>query len=195
MLSLSAQTLTKTLPYKPIIINNEYFFATFPLVSKMDDKSNQNSEIPTLTDSQEKVLSLLFVFSGTLSVLGSSIIVFKILKNLKKATPYDRLMLGLSGFDIVASLTYILTPFILPQETSMRVWARGTDGTCTFLGFLSQLSFAAVFYNCMLSFYYLLTVRFGVSPLERATNARAMIQSCLLILLGGYCRYGTYHAV
>ena len=128
----------------------------------MDDKSNQNSEIPTLTDSQEKVLSLLFVFSGTLSVLGSSIIVFKILKNLKKATPYDRLMLGLSGFDIVASLTYILTPFILPQETSMRVWARGTDGTCTFLGFLSQLSFAAVFYNCMLSFYYLLTVRFGI---------------------------------
>jgi hypothetical protein len=127
----------------------------------MDDDLTP-SEIPSLTDDQEIVLSLLFVFSGTLSVLGSSTIVYKVLKNREKATPYDRLMLGLSGCDIVASLTLILGPFLLPQETSPRVWARGTDATCTMLGFFAQLAFASIFYNCMLSFYCLLTVRFGV---------------------------------
>jgi hypothetical protein len=118
--------------------------------------------IDHLSDTQVKVLSLLFIFSATLSILGSSTIVLKVVRNRSKSTPYDRIMLGLSGCDVVASLSWILTPFLLPEETSPRVWARGTDTTCTILGTLTQFGYAAIFYNLVLSVYYLLTVRFGI---------------------------------
>ena len=100
------------------------------------------------------------------------------------STPYDRIMLGLSVFDVIASLTFALTPFMAPEyhnnndvgqqlnsssssgggykALSSRVWSVGNDSTCTILGFLQQLSFAAVWYNCMLSYYYLATIRFGM---------------------------------
>ena len=68
-----------------------------------------------IDDNQEKVVSILFVFSGTLSVVGSSTIVYKVLKNRANATPYDRLMLGLSSCDILASLNFMMAPFLVPE--------------------------------------------------------------------------------
>lgn len=115
-----------------------------------------------LKDGQEVALSLCFISSATLSIIGSSTIVWKVVANRKRATAYDRLMLGLSLSDIVASISHWLTPLFLPTETSSRPFAIGNDGTCTFLGFLTQLGFAPVLYNGFLSFYYLLTIRFGV---------------------------------
>ena len=127
-------------------------------------KATLDPEISTLTDGQEIGLSLLGVASATFSLLGSSVIVYKVLARMKqkRATPYDRIMLGLSGCDIVASVGFGLAPILLPQETSQRVWAKGNDATCTFVGFLYQLGFSAVWYNGLLSFYYLLTVKFGI---------------------------------
>jgi hypothetical protein len=121
-----------------------------------------SSQISDLSDGQEIALSLLSIFSGTLSILGSSTIVYKVIKNRTKTTPYDRIMFGLSSCDIVASFSYASAPFLAPEETSQRVWAKGNDATCTFSGFLTQFAFSSIWYNCMLSFYYLLTVRFGV---------------------------------
>lgn len=119
-----------------------------------------------LSREQDIALVLLQIFSSTLSLIGSSIIVFKILRSLhrsKSSTPYDRIILGLSSCDIVSSFTYMLAPFLLPRATSNRVWAFGNETTCTWLGFLAQLAcYWAIWYNCVLSFYYLLTVRFGV---------------------------------
>ena len=79
-----------------------------------------------------------------------------------KVGPYDRLLLGLSMCDIISSLTYALTPFLLPRDTSDRAWASGTEATCTALGFLTQFSYSALVYNGLLSLYYLLTVRYAV---------------------------------
>ena len=124
----------------------------------------------SLTNSQEIVLSLLYLFSAILSILGSSTIVYKVLGDRSKATSYDRLMLGLSICDIIASLGWALTPFLLPRETSTNPWAIGNDTTCTFLGFITQLGFSAVLYNMFLSFYYLLTVRYGVKRDSFARN-------------------------
>ncbi len=119
-----------------------------------------------LTANQEIVLILFQVLSSSLSLIGSSLIVFKILRNLnrnKSSTPYDRIILGLSSCDIVSSITYAVSPFLLPSATSKRAWALGTDTTCTWIGFLAQLAcFWSIWYNCVLSFYYLLTVRFQV---------------------------------
>ena len=150
-----------------------------------------DSDINHLTDTQEKILSLLYVFSGALSAVGSSTIVYKVLKNRRKATPYDRLMLGLSSCDLVASLNYMWMPFLLPEDTSLRVWARGTDTTCTMIGFFTQFSFAAIFYNCILSFYYLLTVRFGVKRQEFSKRYEPYFHTFTLFFFTATARFAT----
>jgi len=122
----------------------------------------------SLSDSQEKILILLQIGSAILSVSGSGVIVCKILRSMKRSSsPYDRIILGLSSCDFVSSFTYAVGPFLLPSDTSQRVWAFGNDTTCTWLGFFAQLACLwAIWYNCVLSFYYLLTVRFKVKRRE-----------------------------
>jgi hypothetical protein len=115
-----------------------------------------------MSDGQEIAMSLLYVTSSVLSILGSLTIVFKVLSERNRATSYDRLMLGLSCSDIVSSLGWLMTPFLLPKETSPRVWAVGNNATCSFLGFLTQLGFSSVLYNGFLSYYFLATIRHGV---------------------------------
>lgn len=119
-----------------------------------------------LSDDREKVLILLQLCAASLSLIGSCTIVFKILRGLYRnhtTTPYDRIILGLSSCDIVASITYGIGPFLLPSDTSLRVWTFGTAATCQGLGFFNQASAIwSMWYNCILSYYYLLTVRFQV---------------------------------
>lgn len=123
-----------------------------------------------LSDQQEITLVLLQFCSAILSLIGSSTIVFKIIRNLsrtKSSLPYDRIILGLSSCDIASSLTYAVSPFLLPRETSPRAVALGNQSTCTYIGFMSQcVCLWAIWYNCILSFYYLLTVRFQVKRKE-----------------------------
>jgi len=123
-----------------------------------------------LSDGQEIILVVLQICSALLSLMGSSTIVYKIARSLykkQKTTPYDRIILGLSSCDIAASITYAIGPFMLPSETSKRVFAMGNDFTCGVLGLLMQLPCIwAIWYNCMLSYYYLLTVRFQVKRNE-----------------------------
>eukprot|EP00934_Nitzschia_sp_Nitz4_P002311 Nitzschia sp. Nitz4//scaffold402_size10731//6926//8110//NITZ4_009060-RA/size10731-processed-gene-0.7-mRNA-1//1//CDS//3329551076//2311//frame0 len=130
---------------------------TFPSASPQYEM-----EPSSLSNTQEKVLILLSIVGGSLSILGSSAIVYKTLSKGFQRGPYDRLMLGLSVCDIVSSLNLALSPFMLPSATSQRVWATGNDATCSMNGWFYQFSFSATLYNGMLSYYYLLTVRFGV---------------------------------
>ena len=130
------------------------------------DAADELASSKDLSANQEIVLILFQILSSVLSLIGSSLIVFKILRIInrnKSSTPYDRIILGLSSCDIVSSITYAVSPFLLPSATSTRVWALGNDTTCSWIGFLSQLAcFWSIWYNCILSFYYLLTVRFQV---------------------------------
>lgn len=115
-----------------------------------------------LSTSQEKVLSCTAAITGALSICGSSLIMMRVIKNRGSLNPYERIMFALSFCDIIASLNYALSPFLMPAETSTRVWAVGTDGTCNLLGFLQQFSISAILYNGILSFYYFMTVRKGL---------------------------------
>jgi hypothetical protein len=129
----------------------------------MADRDDEGIVYVFMSDDQEIVVSILYVISSTLSIMGSSTIIFKVLRDRTHATSYDRLMLGLSCTDIVSSLGWMLTPFLLPKQTSPRVWAIGTDATCSFLGFVTQLGFSSILYNGFLSYYFLATIRFGVN--------------------------------
>jgi hypothetical protein len=119
--------------------------------------------VSTLTDTQEKILSLLPILPSLLSIIGSLTIVHMVVTSKRKTTPYKRLLLGMSLCDIVSSLSIPFWAFLLPQESvsHSRVWAMGNQASCTALGFFSQFAFSGILYNGMLSYYYLLTVRFA----------------------------------
>jgi hypothetical protein len=113
----------------------------------------------SLTVGQETAMAFFPIFSGLLSVIGSSVIIFQVTCKSKRVTPYKRILFGLSSCDIVASLTYAIQPFFVPAN-SRRYWAIGNDTSCTILGALTQFAFSAVWYNGFLSYYYLATIRF-----------------------------------
>jgi len=114
----------------------------------------------SMSDGQHISLIVIELCSASLSVLGSSTILFKIIRDRTKngrMTSYDRIILGLSSCDIVASITWPLTGFLKPRTTGFP-WAFGTAAGCQARGFLSQLALSGWWYNCVLSYYFLLTV-------------------------------------
>jgi Serpentine type 7TM GPCR chemoreceptor Srv len=115
----------------------------------------------TLTDAQEKLLVLLPFFPAVVSIAASSTIIYLVCKS-GFDTPYKRILFGLSVSDIVISVLIPLQPFLVPIATSQRTWASGNHATCTLLGTIMQLAMSSLLYNGMLSYYYLLTIRFGV---------------------------------
>eukprot|EP00980_Cylindrotheca_fusiformis_P011757 scaffold2799_cov117-Cylindrotheca_fusiformis.AAC.4 len=116
-----------------------------------------------LTDPQEMLLAILPIPSAILSIFGSSLILFIAKKSREKRrwTPYTRLLLGLSIFDIFSSATMAVSTFLRPND-SHRIWSFGNDTTCSIIGFLTQATHSSACYNVMLSFYFLLTARFGL---------------------------------
>ncbi|CAJ1947341.1 unnamed protein product [Cylindrotheca closterium] len=115
------------------------------------------------SDTIQTVLSFLMVPTGILSTWGSSCIIRSIRKE-RKWSPYRRLMIALSICDIFSTVAYVLQPFLGPRE-SPYAYAQtiGNDATCTLMGAWSQLTFMAHWYSAALSFYFVSTVRYGVS--------------------------------
>lgn len=154
-----------------------------------------DDRLSTLTIPQEKILSLLGVIPGFLSILGSSTIIYKNIRNYGEAGPYDRLLLALSVCDIVATISFVLAPFLIPAgdfSKSARVYAIGTPGTCSALGWMTQFGFSAIVYNGALSFYYLATVRFKVSRQRFAERYEKWIHCSILLFFFGTATMGAF---
>ena len=83
----------------------------------------EDERLTSLSDAQQIILCVLMIFSGCLSVFGSATIIYRVIKNPTGTNSYNRIMLGLSFFDILASMSLITTPFLLPAESSHRIWA------------------------------------------------------------------------
>lgn len=116
-----------------------------------------------LSDAQEKVLAILPIPSAILSIFGSATILYMCCRtrNERKWTTYTRLLIGLSICDILSSLTLGVAAFLRPRD-NLRVWTFGNEATCSAIGFLTQFSYSGLFYNAMLSFYFLLSARFRI---------------------------------
>mmetsp|Transcript_13916 Transcript_13916/g.33643 ORF Transcript_13916/g.33643 Transcript_13916/m.33643 type:complete len:496 (+) Transcript_13916:51-1538(+) len=117
---------------------------------------------------QQKLLSILFLPSCILSVIGSAFIIRNIREEGKR-TPYRSIMLWTSICDIIASAGIFLQPFLPPaNRPDTYVWAFGNDASCNALGFVTQFAFSAHMYAGLLSYYFLMTVRHGVKQHEFA---------------------------
>ena len=114
-----------------------------------------------LSDVQEMVLSILTIPSAVLSIFGSACIIYMSLqtRNKEKWTPYFRLLMGMSMCDIISSMTLAVAAFLRPREND-RVWTFGSEATCSAIEMLTQFSYSGLFYNSMLSLYFLLSTLF-----------------------------------
>ncbi|CAJ1961595.1 unnamed protein product [Cylindrotheca closterium] len=128
--------------------------------------SEEVAYMPTIL--QQKLLSILFVPSCILSMIGSGFII-KNIREEGKRTPYRSIMLWTSICDIIASIGIFMQPFLPPaNRPDTYVWAIGNDASCNFLGFITQFAFSAHMYAGLLSYYFLMTVRHGVKQHEFA---------------------------
>jgi amino acid transporter len=112
--------------------------------------------------SQQVAISAAQLSTSLLSLVGSSLIIHNV-RRIKKKTPYRRILLALSACDIISTIGWLMQPFLTPRNApDPWVWAIGNDATCVMLGALSQFGFSAHWYSGMLSFYFLLKVKFGM---------------------------------
>ncbi|KAL3926474.1 MAG: hypothetical protein SGBAC_013463 [Bacillariaceae sp.] len=125
---------------------------------------------------QEEVLALWMIVAGCLSAVGSFFTLYRIIKSPKSTSSYDRIVLGLSAFNLISAVSYVLTPFLLPSDgASPRIWSIGNQVSCSFLGWLTQLSFASVSYTCALSSYFVAMIKFRIHGDEFAIRFEAFI--------------------
>jgi len=103
-------------------------------------------------DIWETAYTVLSICSPSLSTIGSTTILYKIIRDRLKdgsTTPYDRFMVGVSCGDIIASIYFAMSQFL---------WKNPSPASCKADGILVMLAGGSVWYNGLLSFYFLLTV-------------------------------------
>lgn len=117
-----------------------------------------------MTTSQEIIVAALTVLGGSLSLLGSTTIIYNIISKKKfKRDSYHRLLLGTCAFDVISSIGWITHTFAAPKDTSSRFLSIGNVASCTASGFLIQWSISYMIYNACLAIYFLVTIRYNLS--------------------------------
>ena len=119
-----------------------------------------------LTIAQQKAVAILPIFSAAASVLGSTAVITSVLHEYhrNRINPYLRIMLALSSSDVLSSIIVALDGFVVPAESSDRIWVIGNKTTCIVTATFWQLAVCGViFYSGYLSFYFLLTIRYGMT--------------------------------
>jgi len=104
--------------------------------------------------------------TGTLSIMGSSTIIYSILSDRERRLSriYHRLLLGMSIFDIVFSVAKVASTMPIPKDTIPNIYgASGNQATCNAQGFFIQFASGTQVYNAALCIYYLLVIKYGKS--------------------------------
>jgi len=103
---------------------NETTSATFDVSAfqQEDVRTLHPLEISSLTDTHEKILTLLPIVPCFLSVMGSGSILHFILRD-KKHSPFRRILFAMSACDILSSIVWACQAWLVPKETSQWVWA------------------------------------------------------------------------
>ena len=115
--------------------------------------------------SKTKVLSLMIApsITGCISAFASTALIVSIFRSRQKlSTIYRRLIFCLSAFDILQSISQVLTSLPMPAGTISG--AIGNDITCDIQGFFISIGICgAVLYSLSLTVYFLLVVKYDMN--------------------------------
>jgi hypothetical protein len=149
----------------------------------MTDPALRAFELEMLTQPQRYALAITKIFSATLSLLASSIIIYKVylrnrehkkrstscvqsgsLRSIPKhdITTYHRMLVGISILDIMYSFWSALGVISVPPSSG-DVFAHGTIASCSTQAFFIQLMPSIVLYMAALNTYFMLKIRYNVS--------------------------------
>jgi hypothetical protein len=128
-----------------------------------------------MTRSHQIAIAVTHGAAGLLSVIGSGLIFSSVLAlsraRLRKMTSFQRLLLGLSGYDLLHSVAVAFST--LPVRKDADVWgAMGTVSTCTAQGFLMQQAQAGFWYNSAISLFFLAVIRYGRKDADIVTTEK-----------------------
>ena len=110
------------------------------------------------------------VFTGSLSTLSSSLIIFMFCSDREfklKDKPNNRILLSMSIIDVLQSIAYALHTIPLPASSGV-YHAAGNRYTCAIQGFFVQLGFAVPAYNASLCLWYLMVIKYNMHPQDFA---------------------------
>lgn len=112
-----------------------------------------------LTTAQRMVMVVFPMFSGSISIIGSSLIMVSIIRRkMLKNGPYHRLMVGISVYDLICSSWVVLSTLPFPKELGA-LGARGNLQTCSARGFFYTYGLGTLTYNASLSVFFLMAVK------------------------------------
>ncbi|KAG7337964.1 hypothetical protein IV203_032097 [Nitzschia inconspicua] len=118
----------------------------------------------------DKALALVPKVTGSLSLMGSIFVVQDVARDEKKRTEsvYHRIMMGLSIFSGISSVTNFLSTWPIPAYQSDTVFlATGTTATCTAQGFFAELgNLTSVLYTAALTLRYVLFICYNISEIQ-----------------------------
>ena len=92
---------------------------------------------------------------------GSVFIIIRILtKKVNRFTTFQQIMLGMSCYDCISSLGYLLVGVMTPVESGFYN-ASGNTTTCQLQAVLVQIGMTSMYYNACLSLYFMLVIAYN----------------------------------
>ena len=116
-------------------------------------ESVRNARTPLDNEPSYTAACVILCASSLLSMLGSGLIMYMILRKKLLSTLYQRIMFQLSFVDLLSSIGCFLQPFLLPVSTQLH-FAAGNAVSCDLLGLSFVLSVVSHMYAFVLSFYF-----------------------------------------
>jgi hypothetical protein len=151
----------------------------------MSSSSPQDESDFTLA--QQVAITLVPAFSGTLSIIGSSCIMWMLLaENRKKLKSVKyRIIFALCFSDVINSLWFVFWSLPIPKGTP-GVWgAMGNYASCNAMGFFLQFGIIGSFYNGALSLYFYKSLCFNMKDEQISKRYEKWIHiGCLVWPLG-----------
>ena len=126
---------------------------------------DENNRLQFFDAKQRDALGIVTICTAPLSVIGSLLICFAIVREKRDATsttspPFERLMLGMSLTDLIASATMVWGPWAIPQSAAAYdvSFAKGTYRSCEVSGFFLTFWFGTMIYMAVLCLYYVAVI-------------------------------------
>jgi hypothetical protein len=123
----------------------------------MSTNTTTTPEFEALDDARYITTIVLGALSSTLSLCGSSFVIFMVFRDMRTKLLH-RLLFAISVSDLINSLSLLLMPYLIPSSLELP-GALGNNASCTTMGFFMMLSFKTTCcYSAYLSLYYYLSV-------------------------------------
>ncbi|KAL7555822.1 hypothetical protein ACA910_012402 [Epithemia clementina (nom. ined.)] len=118
------------------------------------------ASIAFMSDTEYLIAFCATAFSVTLSMFGSATIITVMLRARSLKELSNRLIFGISSMDLVVGVSMCCQPFFMRKDSGL-LFAMGNVRSCEAAGFLLGYFVGLTTYNCALSIYFLLSIRYN----------------------------------